>query len=77
MSIGPWQILIVVAVLLVLFVGRGKISSVMGDLAKGIQYFKKNMKDGEGAEASPRIEAETTPQPRADMRTREDETARG
>ena len=43
MSIGFWQIAIVV-VLVVLLFGRGKISSLMGDVAKGIKSFKKGMK---------------------------------
>ena len=44
MSIGIWQIAIVV-ILVVLLFGRGKISSLMGDVAKGIKSFKKGMKD--------------------------------
>ena len=40
MSIGIWQIAIVV-ILVVLLFGRGKISSLMGDVAKGIKSFKK------------------------------------
>ena len=47
MSIGFWQIAIVVILVVVLF-GRGKISSLMGDVAKGIKSFKKGMaNDGE------------------------------
>ena len=42
MSIGIWQIAIVV-VLVVLLFGRGKISSLMGDVAKGIKSFKRGM----------------------------------
>ena len=44
MSIGFWQIAVVV-VLVVLLFGRGKISSLMGDVAKGIKSFKKGMSD--------------------------------
>ena len=44
MSIGFWQIAIVV-VLVVLLFGRGKISDLMGDVAKGIKSFKKGMSD--------------------------------
>ena len=44
MSIGFWQIAIVV-VLVVLLFGRGKISSLMGDVAKGIKSFKRGMKE--------------------------------
>ena len=50
MSIGFWQIAIV-AVLIVLLFGRVKISSLMGDVAKGIKSFKKGMADP--AEDSP------------------------
>ena len=42
MSIGIWQVAIVV-ILVVLLFGRGKISSLMGDVAKGIKSFKKGM----------------------------------
>ena len=52
MSIGFWQIAIVV-ILVVLLFGRGKISSLMGDVAKGIKSFNKGM-------ASDAIETDTT-----------------
>ena len=42
MSIGFWQIAVVV-ILVVLLFGRCKISSLMGDVAKGIKSFKKGM----------------------------------
>ena len=44
MGISFWQIAVVVALVVLLF-GRGKISSLMGDVAKGIKSFKKGMKD--------------------------------
>ena len=44
MRIGFWQIAIVVALVVLLF-GRGKISELMGDVAKGIKSFKKGMSD--------------------------------
>ena len=46
MSPGFWQIAVVV-VLVVLLFGRGKISSLMGDVAKGIKSFKKGMSSDE------------------------------
>ena len=46
MGISFWQIAIVV-VLVVLLFGRGKISSLMGDVAKGIKSFKKGMSSEE------------------------------
>ncbi|MBL4618159.1 MAG: twin-arginine translocase TatA/TatE family subunit [Robiginitomaculum sp.] len=49
MSPSIWQILIVAVVALVLFGGRGKISSIMGDVAKGIKSFRKGLKDEDPA----------------------------
>ena len=49
MAPSIWQILIVV-VLLVLLFGRGKISALMGDVAKGIKSFKKGMAEDPDAE---------------------------
>jgi len=66
MSIGFWQIAIVV-VLVVLLFGRGKISSLMGDVAKGIKSFKKGMSDNPNqtdsipsSEETPKTSEETT-----------------
>ncbi|MFD1694422.1 twin-arginine translocase TatA/TatE family subunit [Roseibium aestuarii] len=42
MGISVWQILIIAVVVVLLF-GRGKISDLMGDVAKGIKSFKKGM----------------------------------
>jgi sec-independent protein translocase protein TatA len=44
MSLGIWQILLLV-VLLLLFFGRGKIPQLMGDVAEGIKSFKKGIND--------------------------------
>ncbi len=56
MSASHW--IVVALVVLVLF-GRGKISDLMGDVAKGIKSFKNGMKDDEAIEA----EARPLPQP--------------
>ena len=53
MSIGFWQIAIVV-ILVVLLFGRGKISSLMGDVAKGIKSFKKGMASDITDESEPK-----------------------
>ena len=58
MSVGFWQIAIVV-VLVVLLFGRGKISSLMGDVAKGIKSFKKGMKDPVQDQESSTIESDS------------------
>ena len=53
MSIGIWQIAIVV-ILVVLLFGRGKISSLMGDVAKDIKSFKKGMASDVTDDAEPK-----------------------
>ena len=53
MSIGIWQIAIV-AILVVLLFGRGKISSLMGDVAKGIKSFKKGMASDDSDDSEPK-----------------------
>ena len=58
MSLGPWQLAIIAILILVLF-GRGKISEMMGDFGKGIKSFKKGMTEAEQEESAappPRIE---------------------
>jgi sec-independent protein translocase protein TatA len=70
-----WHWIIVLVVVLVLFGGRGKIPSLMGDVAKGIKSFKSNMQDqGANAESS-KLEEDTT-STTATTATREDETAK-
>ena len=53
MSIGIWQIAIVV-ILVVLLFGRGKFSSLMGDVAKWIKSFKKGMASDVTEDADPK-----------------------
>jgi sec-independent protein translocase protein TatA len=56
-SLSIWHWLIVGAVLLLVFGGRGKISDMMGDVAKGIKAFNKGMSDEDTAAADPKAEA--------------------
>jgi sec-independent protein translocase protein TatA len=46
-SLSLWHWLIVIAVVALLFGGRGKISELMGDVAKGVKSFKKGLADDE------------------------------
>ena len=76
MSLGPWQLIIIALVILVLF-GRGRISEMMGDFGKGIKSFKQGMNEeadkpatstthrieGPSHEAKPAGEAAKDPQP--------------
>ena len=66
-QIGIWQILIVALVILVLF-GRGRISEMMGDFGKGISSFKKGMSEDDSASSSPKGQIES---PAADVPTTE------
>jgi sec-independent protein translocase protein TatA len=54
MSLMHW---VIVAVLVILLFGRGKISDLMGDTAKGIKAFKKGMADDEPVAPTPQVEA--------------------
>ena len=45
MGISIWHVVIVAVVALLLFGGRGQISNLMGDAAKGIKAFKDGLKD--------------------------------
>ncbi len=51
-SMSIWHWLVVAIIVLVLFGGRGKISDIMGDFAKGIKSFKKGMADDDTAQAA-------------------------
>lgn len=60
MSIGIWQVVLVLLIVLILF-GAGKLPKVMGDVAKGVKNFKTGLKDEDedekeaiGADATPR-----------------------
>lgn len=57
-QIGIWQILIVALVVLILF-GRGRISEMMGDFGKGISSFKKGMSEEESASSATKAQIES------------------
>lgn len=57
MGIGWPQLLIIALVVLVLF-GRGRIAEMMGDFGKGISSFKKGMKEDESSDAAPSAQIE-------------------
>ena len=62
MQPGIWQILLIPALALLLFGGRGKISGLMGDAAKGIRAFREGLKGEDdkstGESVLPRTDAE-------------------
>ncbi|MAZ03712.1 MAG: twin-arginine translocase TatA/TatE family subunit [Sneathiella sp.] len=51
MSIGPWQIILILVIVLIIF-GAGKLPRVAGDLAKGIKNFKKGMNEEDKSESA-------------------------
>lgn len=53
-AFSVWHWLIVLAVVLVLFGGGGKLSRLMGDFGKGLKSFKKQMRDGKDDEGDPK-----------------------
>ncbi len=44
-AVGPLQLVLLAVVAVLVFGGRGRISSIMGDVAKGITSFRKGLKD--------------------------------
>jgi sec-independent protein translocase protein TatA len=50
--LGPLEIVIILAVILLLFGGRGKISAMMGDMAKGIKSFRRGLKESNETDTS-------------------------
>lgn len=66
-AMGPIQLIVIAAVVLVLF-GRGKVSALMGEVGKGITAFKKGIGDGQAdidKEAAAAAAAATTAAPTA------------
>jgi sec-independent protein translocase protein TatA len=53
MGLSIWHVLIIVVVVAILFGGKGKLSSIMGDAAKGIRAFKDGLKGEEDAARTP------------------------
>jgi sec-independent protein translocase protein TatA len=70
-SFGPLHWLLVAVVVLLLFGGRGKLSGIMGDAAKGIKAFKEGLKDEDKPEDKP-----ASPPPAAAPLPRAEEAAR-
>lgn len=61
MGLSGWHLLILALVAVLVFGGSGRISSIMGDMAKGIKSFKKGLSDDgeeeqtEARSADPRV----------------------
>jgi sec-independent protein translocase protein TatA len=66
-SFSIWHLMLFAAVALVLFGGKGKISDIMGDVAKGIKSFKKGMADEDAPPTAPSRTIENRPAAGADV----------
>lgn len=80
-SFSIWHWLVVLAVVLLLFGGGGKISKIMGDMAKGVKSFKKNMKEeddesSDSADTGPAPQLQRNADSGADSTVRKDEAAK-
>jgi sec-independent protein translocase protein TatA len=60
-GLSIWHWVIIIAVVALLFGGKGKISGLMGDLAKGIKAFKSGMKEEETTAAATPAPPQVTP----------------
>lgn len=60
MAIGWQQLLLILVIVLVLFGGRGKISSLMGDVAKGIKSFRKGLSEDDQEENAAKVSHDKT-----------------
>ena len=60
-SFSVWHWLIVLALVLLLFGGGGKIPKLMGDMAKGVKAFKEGLKEGDAPEAAQQPPAAVQP----------------
>jgi sec-independent protein translocase protein TatA len=65
-SFSIWHWLVVLVIVAIVFGGRGKLSGIMGDAAKGIRAFREGLK-GEEVEAE---EAEAKPLPKTRAKTK-------
>ncbi len=77
MSIGVWQVVLILVIVLIIF-GAGKLPRVMGDVAKGVKNFKKGMNDemSDDGESKPEVtkteQVDVTPE----VVVKKDETAK-
>jgi sec-independent protein translocase protein TatA len=77
MSIGPWQIILILVIVLIIF-GAGKLPRVMGDIAKGVKNFKVGLKDEVGdsaAEFTPGLEEGKETESASDKASEEDKSS--
>ena len=77
-SFSIWHWLVVLVVVLILFGGGGKLSRLMGDMARGINAFKKGLKETDTVEAAgdePKVINADSAEP-ADKSAKKDQAAK-
>ena len=62
MSIGIWQVVLILVIVLILF-GAGKLPKVMGDVAAGVKNFKKGMREDDEDDKPTKSISENTSDP--------------
>jgi len=75
MSIGIWQVVLILLIVLILF-GAGKLPKVMGDVAKGVKNFKSGLKDEDEVTDDKVLSSDATPKA-AEQNLKQDEAAKG
>ena len=71
MGLSAWHLLILALVALLIFGGSGRISSIMGDMAKGIKSFKKGLSDDDEEDDKPAPKVIEHPTVKASERERD------
>ena len=74
MSIGIWQVVLILLIVLILF-GAGKLPKVMGDVAKGVKNFKSGLKDDDEPDDDKVLTSDATPK-RTEQELKQDEAAK-
>ena len=65
-GLAPWHIIILAIIVLLVFGGRGKLSGMMGDAAKGIRAFRDGLKGDEPATPPPSVQPIAQVEPEKD-----------
>jgi len=76
MSIGPWQVILVLVIVLIIF-GAGKLPRVASDIAKGVKNFKKGMAEEDGPETAEVNKAINDDGKAAERNVNQDKAAQG
>ena len=74
MSIGIWQVVLILLIVLILF-GAGKLPKVMSDVAKGVKNFKSGLKEDDEPDDDKVLTSDATPK-HAEQDLKQDEAAK-